>query len=160
MIYDREAPPEVLKQLREVDPRVKLLYMGEGSWQLGVVHEDVSVRQAATGRLARLWPHRDSLDAHRRIEILREQREGFVGLHIVPEEEMWNGKLVADFRRADWQARHELTEVMAERAEATDMNTGLQRRIAVLRDFITSEGKSIHRRTLRRSKGFLQPGLN
>lgn len=172
MLYDREAPPEVLAQLREVDPRVRLLYMGVGSWksqdgrewtgsawQLGVVHQDVAALAETTVRLERLWPARDAF-AQRRIEILREQREGFVGLDIVPEEDLWNGRLVADFRRADWLARHRLAQILSERTDQADTQTGMHRRIDVIREYLGAEGDSVHRHAMRRRKTFLQPGLN
>jgi hypothetical protein len=59
--HDFDAPPEILEQLRVVDPRADLLYLGWGKWLLVVIRPDREHMAAAYRRLdsarriLRLW---------------------------------------------------------------------------------------------------------
>ena len=99
-MFGREAPPELLKQLREICPRADLIYWGEGVWMLGRWNPHVRWNPDAAKRLDRIyeWPISDTRD--RNIALERMRLRGFARTTEFRFEgdENW-GLIREDFRR-------------------------------------------------------------
>ena len=123
----REAPVEVVRALREIDPAATLLYHGRGKWGLYVYEPNVVRQSEARVRLDALnATARPTLAATapdkraRKAAILAglyavtdRVRQGFQLVHVFEQNDA-DSRIVEWFRQADWKYRN-LTDAELER---------------------------------------------
>lgn len=135
----RLPPPEVVRGLREVDPRAELVYIGDGRWLLGKVQEDREKRIRAVKAMdvwldliTRFDPtdHEQSLSEllpglFDRWNEKRLQLQGFQPLPVVFFMEMPDSSIVELFRRSDWIWKYAWREYERELEEEIDGSSDL-----------------------------------
>jgi hypothetical protein len=117
----REPPPELLRDLREIDPTVDLHYFGSGKWVLGAVRPNAARRQIAGKMLMQRRRHGFRNLARRLIPELGVQGFGYIGEWVIQGEP--DGRIVNEFRQVnyytnrgdepDWDAM-EMSPVLSE----------------------------------------------
>ena len=146
MIGSRRAPAHILAALREIDPRADLIHLHGRFWLLGVYNPNGHQRRAAERELGRTLEHPVRTPERQiRIEVLTLCRDkGFRPIQLYEcREPDWH--IVHDFRERDWNFRHRAEQTFRERAAESDTEHGLERRKAIMREFIEAEGRSIWR---------------
>ena len=165
-------PPEVVAQLREVDPRAELIYVGKGRWMLGTVRHDRELYVKAvravgayltvlTYAVAGAQSHvdggpdlcltRDNLkELNFRLWKKLLQLQGFKVVCTF-RQNMPDSTFAEAFRQGDWiwknkAAADAVEEEQTKHAEGT---TDLEDRRKKVVDFMQSEGRSLHARAFR-----------
>lgn len=123
----REAPAEVVRALREIDPDAVLLYHGRGKWGLYLYSPDAhrqaeararldALNRAAQPTLAATAPEKRA----RKAELLAglysvtdRVRQGFQLVHVFQQNDA-DSRIVEWFRQADWKYRN-LSDAAMER---------------------------------------------
>lgn len=113
----REAPPEVVAELRSIDPRVDVVYIGKGKWWTGMVYSNIQLIHMGRDSLLRIqaeggasWPTlrlaQLKSQGFRMVKLLDVDAAGnWVELARWPRDPHW-GRVVNAFRRQDWIFRH------------------------------------------------------
>ncbi len=128
----REAPPRLVVRLRAVDPTAELLYWGRGRWLLGTVRRDRRavatagkklvaaqralarhIVQSKTGGRVRL--DQRSVDQANLAVLALQGFRPFGDFYRMTDPD---GRIVEDFRRADWLYRTTTDEAFIEALEA------------------------------------------
>ncbi len=103
------APDHVIQQLREIDPRCELVYIGGGKWWLGLVDTLRHVEVVKAGRRLgeALWEEGGATWPTLRLMQLKEQgfRKVDLPLERWPREPLW-GFVVFWFGKQDFVYRH------------------------------------------------------
>lgn len=162
----QQPPPEVVRGLREIDPRMELVYVGDGVWRLGKVefasdrHQKAcEVYRNALKKLQRVragdLPHEVPWDtflamASRR---LKERYLLVQGFQPIPRLKLrhhhLHSGLVEYFRYLDWGWKFAWIEDRKEQERQEDGTADLERRTAEAVDRVQAEGKSIYRKAFR-----------
>jgi hypothetical protein len=144
-----ERPPDdLLRRLREIDPHVELLGVGNGIWWLGRVSDNQHRRRIATNILKQTRV----VEKNRWVRL--NARLALRGFAMVSD---WQGepnsRILLDFQRKDWKVRTGIADLeFEERLLVSDGTTGLQRRLDVLRDKTDSDHRSIFNHVMRGSR--------
>jgi hypothetical protein len=124
-MYGREAPPELLQQLREICPRADLIYWGDGVWMLGRWNPRVRYNPDAAERLDRIveWPGSDT--RHRNITLERMRLRGFARTaeYRFERNEDW-GLVREDFRRRIFNLQNRAIKALEEGGLTPDREMG------------------------------------
>lgn len=154
-----EPPANVLAALREVDPTVDLVYLGLGVWVLGSVKPNA--HRARVGQRLFAGELRRPLEAQSmgRFRWARLILQGFRPIDLLDYSDIPSGRVVRDFRYADYRYRHDADAAFEENLVGSDDETGLRERIAVLMDLNNSEGRDIWRHAFGGRRNFVQPGV-
>lgn len=83
--FSREAPPELVRRLRDVDPTLRILYWGQGRWRVGRVRPTIERTVAGTRMLRDLFSYAlqgrvDEEHWYRNLRWSHLIREGFAPL--------------------------------------------------------------------------------
>lgn len=139
----RTAPPEVLAQLREIDPRADLILAAPGAWMLGVWNPSSEAMKRATRRLDRMMTmpvtEQNTMLAGR-IALMQLAAKGFRPIEVYEQQEP-DGRIVNDFRERDHNYR-----TMGDKAfeAAMDRSEIAPQAMDTIRDAIESQARSIH----------------
>lgn len=164
-----EAPPEVVRGFREIDPRAELIYIGKGKWWLGLVNTDIPLVHAGREEMVQIQAEGGAPWASHRLAWLKMAGFRRVLLHCVLPDNSW-GQLVTLHNETSWghfQARFRLQDYIYRNYPTSDaswhrlmmrhelgaMDTGLQKKIAQILDFVQAERKQILKR-VRKEKFF------
>lgn len=164
-----EAPPEVITQLRAIDPVTELVYVGKGRWWLGRVDPHTPAVEAGRQDLLRcqhegaLWPTlRKAMlksQGFKRVLLwdVNPRTHQWEGLTRIYNEASW-GHWIAQFRLQDWVYRHwpnsdSAWNRLMLRHEMGMMDTKLQQKISQVLDMVHADRKIILKR-VRREKFF------
>jgi len=155
----REAPTDLVAGLREIDPRAELVYLGLGVWVLGAVSPNQE-RERKAGRwitLERKLPQeKQSMGRYR---FARWHLDGFGFVDFFDESDLWNGRVLHEFRYADFRYRHNADEAFEQNLIGSDDQTDLDRRIALMLDYQSSEGLSVFNHQMRGRRSVTQRAL-
>lgn len=92
MLYERDAPAELLEELREIDPTADVVYIGDGEWLVGRRWPHHRLRYEAAGQLLDQELRRPaSMHRAKRVGLLRLFRSGF--RPVLPDEGPFQGSL-------------------------------------------------------------------
>lgn len=165
-------PPEVVAQLREVDPRAELIYVGKGRWMLGTVRHDrllyvKAVRAVGAYLTVLTYAVREAkshVDGGPDLELTRAnlkelnfrlwkkllQLQGFKVVCTF-RQNMPDSTFAEAFRAGDWiwKNKEAADRVEAEQTAQAEGTTDLEERQSRVQDFMQSEGRSLHRRAFR-----------
>lgn len=167
----RVCPPEVVAQLREIDPLAEIVYRGNGWWVLGTVKPDrIRYLQAvrALGAYYSLLTraNRGEITLNRKFKAELRLRLGKKLLQLQGWREVTafrqavpDSGIVEVFRASDWLWRHRFREVEREKEREAEGTVALEKRRAVFESYMDQEHRSIHRHVFRKAHGILQPGM-
>lgn len=157
----REAPPEVTRGLKDVDPSAELVYMGDGRWdllrmrpktddraQVASLMLQNAYRACGKGRLAEQgW--------YRALRFARLIRHGYIvfGRYRLGRDP--DARIVHEFRRAMWEYRHDHNDEAIE-AKWNWREREAQTRRAAFSDLSAAREAS---RALRNPTTFTMPGI-
>ena len=168
----RMPPPEVVAQLREVDPRAELIYVGKGRWMLGTVRHDRELyvkAVRAVGAYLTVLLHatpmaKSHVDGGPQLEINRKtlaelnfrlwkkllQLRGFKVVCVF-RQNMPDSHFAEAFRAGDWIWKHKEAADRMEKEQTDEAEgiTDLEERQASVVDYLQAEGRSLHRRVFR-----------
>lgn len=153
----RTPPDDLVARLREINPEAELLYIGKGKWLLGLVRPDGFRRRMALARIAKLTkilerayllPEEVKRAAALRLWKARLHAEGFKDIALYQTGDP-DGSIVEDLREREWTFRHRWKETVRERNREIDGTAAEEATEARIRDYIRSEGPSIHRTAFR-----------
>ncbi len=109
MYRAKVAPDHVLRELREIEPRCELVYIGRGKWWLGLVDPQLhgAVVQAGYRLGEVIWEEGGATWPTLRLMQLKVQgfRKVRLPLERWPAEPLW-AFVVFWFRKQDWSYRH------------------------------------------------------
>lgn len=155
----REPPASVVRALRAVDPKAQLVHLGGKLWWLGVEDPKPEPTKLAgeirDRHLTMPVQAQNELSNALRLEMLNRCAAGFRPIAIYEADEPGR-EIVEDFRERDFNWRHRREQTFRERLKDSDIYAGLEERMAKMRDFIQSEGKSIWHYALGRRRSFRQ----
>ena len=165
----RIPPPEVVRGLREIDPRMELVYVGEGKWLMGKCEyaRDRWEQAARTiENLLELFTQINPLDvpmpweqfverAHNRMRERLLTIQGFQPIKglVVREHQLHSG-LVEWFRMIDWTWRFGHREDDREREALEDGTRDQEAKMKEVSDRFDAVHKDVHHRVFRGSKSF------
>lgn len=114
-MFGREAPPEVIDQLREICPRADLVYWGQGRWKLGRWNPRVRWNALAAERLNRLYkmPNSDTRNSNIELEKMRLRGFALTTEYRFERNEDW-GLIREDFRRRIFNLHNRALEALEE----------------------------------------------
>ena len=167
----RLPPPEVVRGLREIDPRMELVYVGGGVWRLGKVEfandryaQALGIYGNALEKLTKVhsgdFPEEFTWsDFLRMAETRLRERyllvQGFQPMKGVKiaEHQLHSG-LVEWFRVQDWIWKFDNAAAEAEREAEEDTETDLVARQKEVSDRFEAVHKEVHRTTMRGARSF------
>lgn len=157
-----EAPPEVVRGFREVDPRAELIYIGAGKWWVGLVYPDIPLIHAGREGLVEIQSDGGAPWPSHRLEWLKMRGFRRVLLHTVLPDRSWGGLTrihnemswghwLARFRLQDWIYRHHTNSDaswhrLLLRNELGMMDDALQEKINKILDMVQAERRQILKR--------------
>lgn len=154
----REPPEDVLRRLREVNPRAELVYVGEGEWWLGEVKKNSPRRLGGLRTLERLYkqgPYNPKAALQARLKM---QGFGFVGSYVVYGE-AW-GQIIRWWEFSNWWERAfskaERDRQVLETVEEGGLNAVAR---ATLVDYIQVQGRWVHRHFMRGARSVVVNGF-
>lgn len=157
------CPPEILRQLREIDPKADVLEILPESaddmgseWLLVTIDPNTHARRELEKSLSRELPPDNVLDAAaeaQRLEWLQLYSEGIRPVYLYPKPD---GRMVEDFRVRDWNYRHRRKETFDARMDEADLEYGVEERKALLLDMVKAEMRSAYRFSIRKARSVLQ----
>lgn len=132
-------PDDLLRRLREIDPRVELLGVGNDIWWLGRVVFSQQRYHKATNVLKKVRP----VDRNRWTRL--NAKLALQGFGLISD---WQGyadsRILLDFERKDWKLRHGAADdEFEERMRYSDGTIDTERRLALLRDKLHAEKNDI-----------------
>lgn len=175
-----EAPPEVVRAFREVDPRAELIYIGKGKWWVGLVYEDIPLIHIGRRELENIkkqggasWPTvrmaQLKAEGFRRVILwdIDKRTKEWRPLTRVEGEDGW-GKLLERFRiQNDLYLKYPDTNEAHKRLMLADelggMDEGLRKKIALVLEVFHAKKGEIWKRMKGRKVftglgGILKPG--
>lgn len=172
MIGTRQAPPEVLVQLRAIDPKADVVHLDGPSWLLGVRAENVAARDRIDKQLKQIVATPNTVEdpADRAMiarqiacefELLQLYAKGFRPIQVYkvgPRLTTW-GELVEDFRLRDFNWRTRPREAFAELQDAVSLEAGNARRAERMREYVQAVSKDVWRRVFGKAKSFVLGAL-
>lgn len=148
-----ERPPDdLLRRLREIDPRLELLGVGNGIWWLGRVVWTRDRHRIAANILKTTHVN----DRNRWIRL--NAKLGLRGFGFVSD---WQGeptsRILLDYQRRDWKFRNGVADAeFDERMLYSDGTMEMNHRLDVLRDKTHSDKNAIFNYQMRRQRHFAQ----
>mgnify|MGYP006292520499 CR=1 FL=1 len=159
----RHAPPEVLAELREIDPMAELVYIGEARWLMGKYSEDADKRVKAIRQLekwaktvTRLDPTAEEGLKARLPAIMDRWREkrlkamGFQPFQSVFYSTDPDSAFVEIFRSADWIWKFAWREAERSMEAETDGTADQDRRKKELLDRFNQVHKGVWKHVFRK----------
>jgi hypothetical protein len=163
----RPTPLLLLAALREIDPRVELVYVGEGKWWLGGVNpNDERTRRAEILLKQMEWVEREEPALYRRPSVQRSIMAAKLGLQGFARIEQYtaNGEpsgtvldsgghpctIVEDFRERQWNWQRDGGE--AKVAERNEFNLGVhaeRESNAQFQQYLAEDGRAHYAREMR-----------
>jgi hypothetical protein len=155
----REAPEQLLERLRAIDPNVRLEYLGDGQWALGVIKPmwqapDGNYQRRATGALlvgeqrAKTVPHWPTL----RMGLLMMQ--GFGLLQMFEFDGEPTAVILNWFRMADWNWNYRQREFELEMFRKIGNDAGITKARQVLAEWVQGEGPQVFKHAMQHRKSF------
>lgn len=160
----REAPPETVALLREIDPDAELVYLGKGIWLLGAVRPSDARRDGAAALLDDLEevfglagsgtaaPISPEIKQQLAVDLLecRMLYRGFAKIAAYQVQGWPGALLVEDFRERDFVYRTRFAEKWRELAAEASGDAGLERRIKGVRTYLEDNKAHIERHAFRK----------
>jgi hypothetical protein len=168
IIEGQQCPPELLSQLREIDPTIELIHFGGGDWRLGAVnYSDERVRD---GEL--ILKQQAKLDHPNPKNVLLGQLaiQGFATIEMytatmgisntVTDSEGTPCTVLEDFRARDAAWRKDQGQsVFEQRLAVTNGDVARAEHDALLKEFVRTDGRSHYRREMRNRVQFGVGGM-
>lgn len=131
----REAPSDVVRRLRELDPSVEVICLGWNRWIVGRMRPTRDTYRIATRMLATYWKMPAAARAAKRgvqrYRFALAALQGFRPVHEYTLSEL-DGRVVKDFQESQWRMNHSRSDLVAEWEAAETAER--ERRRALLRD--------------------------
>lgn len=160
--FSREAPADVVRRLRAIDPTLRVIYWGEGRWRVGRMRPTPERRQAGADMLADLFQAgadgrvSDERCWYRNLRWSHLIGAGFAPLHeFAVSNEVAFGVLEATVRRAIYLDRHASANDGLRAIEATDKNPRAAAQAALGDPYLAREAS----RLLRAPVSITSPGM-
>ena len=163
IVEGQQCPPELLAQLREIDPTVELIHFGGGDWRLGAVNPtDVRTRDGEL-MLKTFQEQKDRRAIEpdpKNVLLARLVIQGFAQIekytatmgisNTVVDSEGTPCTVLEDFRARDFAWRKDQGKSVFERRLAvTNGDVKRAEHDAQLKEFIRTDGRSHYRREIR-----------
>lgn len=161
----RIPPQEVVRGLREIDPRMELIYIGYGKWLLGKVEYDREKFASAVRIYENILDVAGQISpkdiegpwdefaerVHSRIRERKVYLQGFqpVGHNLTFTDTVLHSGFVEWFRMEDWIWKYAWREAEAQIEAEADGTLSLQERRKEMADRFDAIHKEVHRRCFR-----------
>lgn len=158
----RTAPDWVVRELREIDPELEIVYFGQGRWLVGSVSQN-SYRQAIGDRMVQatrmVSVGVDDQRKHDRLKVAYLARQGMRFIKMYQTEGgagmPWR-RLIEDVRQRDKNYRVSLGDYLEEAEKEMDGTRDKERTIDVLMEAAEAKAPDIVSKVFRKAKSFVQ----
>lgn len=158
----RTAPDWVVRELREIDPELEIVYFGRGRWLVGSVSPN-SYRQAIGDRMVQATRMVSlGVDDQRKQDRLKVAYLARQGMRFIKMYETEDGagmpwrRLIEDVRQRDRNYRVSLGDHLEEAEKEMDGTRDKERTIDVLMEAAEAKAPDIVSKVFRKAKSFVQ----
>lgn len=164
----REPPPDLLRQLREIDAAAELFHVGEGVWWLGCVL--LTEQRVKDGANILYNEEKRDFPNPRNVLLGKLAQQGFARIQAyteigggpdgpVHDEEKTATSIVEDFRARDWAWKNDPETAFKRRLAASDLNSERVEKEGQLLEWLRTDGRAMYRREIRHRVSFGPGGV-